>query len=65
VGSVFLEKRGNFVLLLWTGRVHFIIASHIKVYYDEDLFEECITSKPIIAMGKIAINYPAMDGSEF
>jgi hypothetical protein len=28
----------------------------IKVHYDEVLFEKCITSKPTVAMGKIAIN---------
>jgi hypothetical protein len=32
------------------------VRQRIEVHYDEVIFEECITSKPTVAMGKIAIN---------
>jgi hypothetical protein len=32
------------------------VHQRIKVHYGEAFFEKCITSKPIVAIGKIAIN---------
>jgi hypothetical protein len=38
------------------------VRQHIKVHYNEVLFEKCITSKPTVAMGKIAINSGELGG---